>query len=36
MTISRSVLRKKRNVSDETCRENQKEHFMCNNNIIII
>ena len=30
MTISRSVLLRMRNVSDESCRENQNTHFMFN------
>jgi hypothetical protein len=31
MIVPRSVLRRKRDVSGESCRENQKEHFMSNN-----
>jgi hypothetical protein len=31
MIISRSVLRRMRNVSDKSCRENQNTHFMFNN-----
>ena len=31
MIISRSILRIIRNVSDKSCRENKKKHFMLNN-----
>ena len=31
VTISRSLLRRMKNVSDKSCRENQNTHFMFNN-----